>query len=111
MNSICDHAKSGVCNQAAFCDQGKPHDCGDYGCCIGGKFTCDIYPLAKCVPVETVSPVQKPKGSRSVVMKDLIDEIVQLKIKLHEFELAAEKFKAMPTMRRIVLAVKGGKNV
>ncbi len=106
MNSICDHAKSGICKMT-LCDQAQIHDCGDYHRGDGKSPHCNLYPESKCVPVATVEPVRKPVRVRAF-KEDIAAENVLLKMRVHQLECDIKRFVEMPTMRRIVWAWKGG---
>ena len=102
--SVCDMVKD--CAISGECDQAQPHDCGDYKCDTGTRF-CDVHPESRCKPVEADTVTVKPTRVRKF-KEDVIRENELLKMRVHQLEVALKGFQEMPTMRRIVWAVKGG---
>lgn len=60
------------------------------------------------IPNNPLLPVEKKRRVSNVKVKDeYVKENTQLKIKVSQLEAELRKFSEMPTMRRIVWAIKG----
>lgn len=96
-----------ICNKAGECTIVSCRDHEEHEHAVFCDCECELITGAHCVPVEERKPKAKHKRVRAY-KEDYINENALLKMRVHQLECDLKKFTAMPTMRRITWACKGG---